>query len=213
MACRYYDDILTEKIKRWIPEASKLRVLKPDETKRLFELTAEDNKDKAFKLPMVAISRNNDIELLTAIKNPQSFDGLRLLNNSNQTLMLNIIPIRLQYQLDIYTKKSDEADEYVRSFLFKLINNPLLKINIPYNNTFLEHTANIRVLDTVSDTSDISERIFSGQFYRWTIQLEVQDAFLFSLPYRNNWQFVLNDTPIELSDNITTNGIIEKVSE
>jgi hypothetical protein len=46
MACRYYDDILVAKILRWIPEASGLRVLKPDESKRLFELTAADKRSK-----------------------------------------------------------------------------------------------------------------------------------------------------------------------
>jgi hypothetical protein len=52
------------------------------------------------------------------------------------------------------------------------------------------------VLDTVSDTSSISERIFSGQFTRWTIQLEIQDAFLFSVPYRRDWRFATEDDGI-----------------
>ena len=56
MACRYYDDILSEKIKKWIPENSNLRVLKPEETKRLFELTANDNNDQAFKLPFGTVN-------------------------------------------------------------------------------------------------------------------------------------------------------------
>lgn len=198
MACRYYDDILTAKIKKWIPENSNLRVLKPEETKRLFELTADDNNDQAFKLPFISLSRNNDIELLENIKSVKSFDGLKLLQNSDQTLTMNVISIKLGYQLDIYTKRYDEGDEYVRSFLFKLINNPLLKIEIPYNDTKILHTANIRVLNTVSDTSAISERLFSGQFTRWTIQLEIQDAFLFSIPYRKNWKFILDDTEIDL---------------
>jgi hypothetical protein len=57
------------------------------------------------------------------------------------------------------------VDEYVRNFLFKLINNPVLKVKIPYNGAEIEHIANIRVLSNVSDTSDISERIFVGQFH------------------------------------------------
>ena len=197
MACRYYDDILSEKIKKWIPENSNLRVLKPEETKRLFELTANDNNDQAFKLPFIALSRNNDIELLENIKSVKSFDGLKLLQNSDCTLSLNVIPIKLEYQLDIYTKRYDEGDEYIRSFLFKLINNPLLKIEIPYNDTKILHTANIIVLSIVLDTIEILERIFSGQFTRWTIQLEIQDAFLFSTPYRKNWKFILDDTEID----------------
>jgi hypothetical protein len=46
------------------------------------------------------------------------------------------------------------------------------------------------VLSTVSDTSDISTRIFAGQFYKWTIQLELQDGFLFSIPQKQNWRIV-----------------------
>jgi hypothetical protein len=80
--------------------------------------------------------------------------------------LFNVLPIKLSYQLDIYTKTAEEGDEYLRNFLFKLINNPVLKILIPYNNVNLEHIANIRVLNQVSDTSAINERIFSGQFTR-----------------------------------------------
>lgn len=166
MALRYYDDVLAERLKRWIPENSHLRILKPDESKRLFELIANDNNDKNIKVPFIALSRDTSIEINSNIKQNKSFDGLKLANNDDITLQLNVIPVTLNYQLDIYTKTYDEGDEYLRSFLFKLINNPVLKIEIPYNNTSIQHIANIRVADQVSDTSDISERMFSGQFTR-----------------------------------------------
>ena len=210
MALRYYDDVLAERLKRWIPENSHLRILKPDESKRLFELIANDNNDKNIKVPFIALSRDTSIEINSNIKQNKSFDGLKLANNDDITLQLNVIPVTLNYQLDIYTKTYDEGDEYLRSFLFKLINNPVLKIEIPYNNTSIQHIANIRVADQVSDTSDISERMFSGQFTRWTIQLELQDAFLFSIPYRKNWK--LDGITVEVSDKITEPGeIIETV--
>lgn len=212
MALRYYDDVLAERLKRWVPENSHLRILKPDESKRLFELIANDNNDKNIKVPFIALSRDTSIEINSNIKQNKSFDGLKLANNDDITLQLNVIPVTLNYQLDIYTKTYDEGDEYLRSFLFKLINNPLLKIEIPYNNTSIQHVANIRVADQVSDTSDISERMFSGQFTRWTIQLELQDAFLFSIPYRKNWK--LDGITVEVSDKITEPGeIIETVVE
>ena len=242
MACRYYDDILVAKLKRWVPEESHLRVLKPDETKRLFELNAEDNKDEPIKLPVIALSRDPDIELLLNVKNPRSFDGLNLTAKQYnkdtgrwepisdlQSIHLNVIPIKLGYKLRIFTKKADEGDEYVRQFLFKLINNPLLKITIPYNDVktdegrTIEHTANIRVLSTVSDTSDITERIFPGQFTVWTIELEIQDAFLFSIPYRNNWHLIVGEElggpetndggGLEVSNKITEPGEIEEINE
>ena len=68
--------------------------------------------------------------------------------------------------MDIYAKTEEDCQEYLRNFLFKLINNPVMIIGIPYNNLELEHKVNIRVLNNVSDTSAIGERLFSGQFHR-----------------------------------------------
>ena len=207
MACRYYDDILVAKIMKWLPEASNLRVLKPSESKKLFALTADDRKDQPLSFPLLALSRNKDVELLSTVKQPKSYDGIKLLSNPSGTLQLNVIPIKLLYDLTIYTKTEEEVDEYVRNFLFKLINNPVIKVKIPYNDAQIEHIANIRVLSTVSDTSDISERIFSGQFHCWTIQLEIQDAFLFSLPYRRNWQLYVEEDIIEDGSTINNSSV------
>lgn len=194
MAISYYDDAVTQKIQGWLADSSKLRVLSPDESTRLFQLNAEDNNDQQIKLPIIAISRNKDIEIESAIKQNKSFDGVVIGGEETPTrattIHMNVIPIKTTYQLDIYTKKRIEADEYVRQYLFKLINNPQIIIEIPYNNCVIKHTANLRVLNTVSDTSDISTHIFPGQFYKWTIQLELQDGFLFSIPQKQNWRFV-----------------------
>ena len=120
------------------------------------------------------------------------------------TYQLNVIPIKPEYQLDIYAKTAIECEEYVRSFLFKLINNPLLQIEIPYHDLHIEHTAYIRVLSNIANTSNISERVFSGQFTRWTIQFELHDAFLFSIPYRRNWK--LDGHDLELSKDVSEIG-------
>ena len=192
MAISYYDEAITQKIKNWLADSSKLRVLSPDESNRLIQLAADDNNDAPLKLPIIAISRNKDIELESAIKQNKSFDGFVVHKDKTTatTVHMNVIPVKTTYQLDIYTKKRIEADEYVRQYLFKLINNPQIIIEIPYNNYVLKHTANLRVLNTISDTSDISTHVFSGQFYKWTIQLELQDGFLFSIPQKNGWKFV-----------------------
>lgn len=230
MACRYYDDLLVKKLQNWVPENSKLRILKPNESKRLFELTANDNADQAFKLPFIALSRNNDIELLSTVKQPKSFDGLTLNTDILRadlsglkgkeyeealkkipkiTAKLNAIPVKLEYQMDIYTKKYEEGDELVRQFLFKLINNPLMIVEFTYNGIVFRHTTNIRILSTVSDTSDIGERVFSGQFTRWTIQMELHDTFLWSIPYKENWTLYVDG--LEISEKIDLEGELEEL--
>lgn len=192
MAISYYDEAVTQKIKNWLADSSKLIVLSPDESARLIQLHAEDSNDAPLKLPLIAISRNKDLEIESTIKQNKSFDGLIIERDSTNatTVHLNVIPVKTTYQLDIYTKKKIEADEYVRQYLFKLINNPQIIIEIPYNNYIIRHTANLRVLNTVSDTSDISTHIFAGQFYKWTIQLELHDGFLFSIPQKQGWKII-----------------------
>ena len=196
MAISYYDEAVTKKIKGWLADSSKLRVLSPDESTRLIQLHAEDSNDQPLTLPLIAISRNKDLEIESTIKQNKSFDGLILGkgNTAASTIHLNVIPVKTTYQIDIYTKKRIEADEYIRQYLFKLINNPQIIIDIPYNKAnhdyVIRHTANLRVLSTVSDTSDIPTHIFAGQFYKWTIQLELQDGFLFSVPQKQNWRIV-----------------------
>ena len=122
MACRYYDDLMVKKLQRWLPEASGLRVLKPNETKKLFELTASDNNDRGFQLPLITLSRDTSITLLSTVKNPKSFDGLKIDHKEamlggkaikTHTAQLNVLPIKLVYQLDIYTKTYEEGDEYL----------------------------------------------------------------------------------------------------
>jgi hypothetical protein len=194
MAISYYDDAIVEKLKKWIPDTNTLRILGPDDTKKLFETKADDTGDQPVKFPFITLTRNRDLEILSNIKQLKSFDGFKVLNSAtknvvipDKTALFNVIPVKTTYQINIYTKFKYEADEYVRNFLFKLINNPQIIVNIPYNNMELRHTANLRVLETVSDTSDISQRLFPGQFYRWTIQLELQDGFLFNIPYKTNY--------------------------
>ena len=198
MAISYYDDAVTAKIKGWLADNSALRVLNPDETNRAITLHVEDSGDQPLQLPLLTISRNKELEITNTIKQNKSFDGLIIKRNTENatTVHMNVIPVKTLYQLDIYTKRQLEADEYVRQFLFKLINNPQIVVEIPYNNYVIKHTANLRVLNSVSDTSDIPNHLFAGQFYRWTIQLELQDGFLFSIPYKKNWRFIGADIGI-----------------
>ena len=211
MALEYYDDVITAKISRWLPSTANVRVLKPNESKRLLELNANDTNDKPLQLPLIALARNNDIELMLNVKSPKSYAGKKLSQTKEQSLLLNAIPIKLQYQLDIYTKFADEGDEYLRQFLFKLINNPSIKIIIPYNGINIEQIANIRVLNTVSDTSAIPEQIFPGQFTRWTIQFEILDAFFYDAPYKKNWQLFVPETNDEFLEWIRVDEVSEVI--
>lgn len=200
MAIRFYDDAVATKINNWLPKDKnrKIQVLKPDEVKRLFEIEADEKKDKPLSLPLIAISRDTTIDIIQPTMTPMSFDGMMIESDGVQTIQLDAIPISLSYQLDIYTKRFDEGDELLREFIFKIVNHPQLVIDIPYNNQKLKYVTAIKLQSQVEDTSDISQRLFPGQFTRWTLRFDVDRPYLFSVPLVNN---VSMDAELEVVDN------------
>ena len=188
MAIRYYDEALTTKINSWLPKSKnrKIQVLKPDEVKRLFTIEADERNDKPIQLPLIAISRETQIDVLHPTKRAMSFDGMMLESDGKHTIQLDAVPISITYQLDIYTRHFDEGDELLRELIFKIINNPQLTITLPYNNQNLIQVCAMKMQGRVEDTSSISERLFSGQFTRWTLRLNIDGAYLYSIPYVDN---------------------------
>lgn len=188
MAIRYYDEALATKINSWLPKSKnrKIQVLKPDEVKRLFTIEADERNDKPIQLPLIAISRDTQIDVLHPTKRAMSFDGMMLESDGKHTIQLDAVPISITYQLDIYTRHFDEGDELLRELIFKIINNPQLTITLPYNNQNLIQVCAMKMQGQVEDTSSISERLFSGQFTRWTLRLNIDGAYLYSIPYVDN---------------------------
>lgn len=186
MAIRFYDSAIYEKIKNWVRDPN-MHILGVDESTRLFQLHADETSDKPVKLPLIAISRDSSYEILSTSKRALSYDGARLAATEQKSQVLNAIPIKISYQVDIYTKYFAEADEYARNFIFNLINYPKVQIDIPYNNANIQHNSTISLETNITDNSNISERLISGQFTRMTIRFTVDDAYLFSIPFMENW--------------------------
>ena len=185
MSVRLYDEAIVTKIKSWIKD-DKLKVLKPDETSRLFQMIANMTNDKPITLPLIAISRSNEIEIENTNKKMMTYDGRMLDATIDKSLQIDAIPMILNYQIDIYCEDDKEADEYMRNFVFSIINHPKVRVILPYNQINYEHWSYMRLLSTIEDNSDVPLRLFPDQFARWTIRFTVDDAYLFSLPYKDN---------------------------
>ena len=189
MAVRFYDEAVYNKIQKWIKDPNMV-ILKPNESSRLFQIQNDKNNDKPLTLPLISLARDPNIGMSVTTKRALTYEGLVIGNNEKSSVQLDAIPIELNYQLDIYTRRFDEGDEYLRNFVFNMVNHPTLKILIPYNGAEIEHICYIRVLPTLSDNSDIPEKVFPDEFTRWTIQFTINDAFLFSLPVKENGKLV-----------------------
>lgn len=74
----------------------------------------------------------------------------------------------------------------MRNILFNLINFPQLVVYIEYNGEKIEFHSAVTINGEVEDTSDISERMVSGQFTRLSLQISVDDAYLWDFRIRDN---------------------------
>ena len=192
MSINLYDTAFLNKIKGWVKD-DKMTIVGPDETRRLFQEVADQTNDKPIQLPLISLQRLREIEIRNVNKSPLTRDGITIeakLTTQDQNAVAKIItlaaiPISISYQLDIYCRYADEANEYVRNFVFNLINYPKLTITIPYNNINYNHNAGIILQSSITDNSDIPERMIPGQFTRMTLQCILNDAYLFSAPIRN----------------------------
>ena len=191
MSLALYDKALLNKIQKWVKDDT-IKITSPNETKRLFEYIADINDDKPINLPLIALRRDSNVEILNTNKKPLTFDGKTIVYSTTERgipfkgNILNAIPISLKYQLDIYTRYFEEADEYSRNFIFNFINYPLLTVEIPYNNSNLTANATIKLNSELTDNSDIPERLVPGQFTRMTLQLYIDDAYLWDYRAKDN---------------------------
>lgn len=200
MSIGLYDDALYNKINKWVKDPN-MRILKVDESTRLFQMISDQTNDKPIQLPLIALSRDSSIRILTPQKQELSYNGMKIYSDENISVQVNAIPIELKYQLDIYTRGRAEGDEYVRNFVFNFINSPKLIVDVPYNNLGFQHTSNLYLDENIQDNSDIKEHLFSDQFVRYTLTLYIDDAYLFSLPDKENIKIVGLD--LDVQDRIT----------
>lgn len=196
MSVRLYDDALVKKIKNWVKD-EKVRILSPDETLELFQKTANDKNDEPISLPIISLTRSREVDLDHPHKKMMTFDGMMLDATIDKSLQIDAIPMTLNYQLDIYTRYKYEADEYMRNFVFNLVNHPKVKVVLPYNDINYTHYSNVKLIPTIEDNSDVPNRLVSDQFTRWTISFTIDDAYLFSLPYKSNVHIVGFDVECE----------------
>ena len=189
MAVRFYDEALLKKFQKWTAD-TQVQLTGINETRRLFEVVADKTNDKPIQLPLIALSRNGGYTIQEKYKQPRSYNGSALVVTTDSGAKLNAIPIGISYQIDIYARHLAEADEYARNIVFNIINYPKLNIEIPYEDSGLTHDANIRLITDVEDNSDIPERLISGQFTRFTIGIDIDDAYLFDVRVKDNLSIV-----------------------
>lgn len=195
MSTYLYDEAFVDKLRKWTAD-TEVTITSPEDTRRLFEVIADKNNDCPIPLPLIALRRRGGYQVLNRGRNVLSSDGMRLVANDEVGAHLNAIPISIPYQLDVYARHYKEADEYMRNIIFNVINYPRLDVSIPYEGVDYVHSSNIRMSLEVEDNSDIPERLVVGQFTRLSLQIDIDDAYLWDVHVKKTKTISYVDTDI-----------------
>lgn len=212
MSVNLYDAALLRKIQFWVKDPN-MTILGVNESTDLLKYRLDANNDQPLKLPIISLSREPNIKIVSINKKPQTYDGLKIESANEKTNQLNSIPISIRYQLDIYTRYDNEAQEYMRNFIFNFINYPKVDLEVPYNNSKLIMNAYIQLDNEYADNSDIPERLIRDQFHRQTLSFTLNGS-LYDYRAYDNWKIDCCNMVLLLRDeelNTAENSIDIKV--
>lgn len=169
-----YDEAITNKFKSLFQD-SRITVQLAENAIRYVAQLKDDN----ITFPLVNLNRTDWSLRDDDISWAQSRTGVaNRINPDNTISVMRAIPIRLEYQVDVYTVDRFTNDEIYRELIFYFLKHPTLEVDIPYT-VDGKHVFNFDVNPDIQDNSDTVEHINKGVLYRYTSTWVVKDAYLF----------------------------------
>lgn len=204
MSVNLYDDAIINSL-REITQDSRIHISPAENVFRTIGKLegSEDN----INLPIISLSRPGWTILDS--NHHMKFDGAIHLSDHDNNKVQNIqaIPIRINYLLDVWTRYRAENDMIMRELIFYYKTHPTLSITVPYGLDYV-HNFNIFFESDIEDNSDIVEHKNRGEYFRQTIGLYTDDAYLWKSSSRGFTKLVLDYEAYNNRDNLIE--VIEK---
>lgn len=166
-------------------------------TNNIIQIT---NSENVFNIIGDIENDNIQFPIISLIRTGWQFTGAEpeFLNNSGglvgylegekgeriKQVRLQAFPIQINYQLDIWTQNRYDNDVIAREFCWFYKQNPQLRVFIPHGLNITE-PFNLFIENEIVDNSDIAEHNSRGRYYRQTIGLYVDDAYLWKSSVTN----------------------------
>ena len=175
MSVDYYDKAIINHF-REIFDDNRISILPVEQAIRFTAQLKQDN----VVFPLISTNR-----LGYSIKlNEVNFNGLRQGGFQNRgangiNTFAQIIPIRINYQIDVFTVSKAQGDALLRELIFHLMLNPTLQVEVPYQ-LDMNHNFNLFLESDIVDNSDTIEHLDKGVKFRNTLSFYTDDAYLFA---------------------------------
>lgn len=193
MSVTLYDDALLEKFREIFDNV----VFSPPD--RAFKRKSEINQGKV-EFPLISLYRENYTISFENFNFRQLRRGqeIQYMNDDKSIVqMVESLPLRIDYQLDVWAEDRKLVDKMVCELLFFMLTHRTVNITVP--GTDKEFTFDFQ-LEDISDNSDIMSFEERGRVYRVTIPFYFDNAHIFML---DNLDTVLDiDISVEIDEDI-----------
>ena len=175
MSVKLYDDAIVESF-RSLMQDNRISILPVEQALRFSAQLQRDD----IRFPLISTYRlgysirENDVNYYGL-----NTGGYRKRNDNGTNTFVQIVPIKINYQLDIFTVDRESCDNIIRELVFYLLQTPSLTVKIPYDIN-MEHRFNLYMEPDIVDNSDTVEHTNKGVLFRNTLNLYTDDAYLFS---------------------------------
>lgn len=188
MSVYAYDEALVQDLRRIFSDG-RIHIVPPEDA---FDLIGTLQKDKIL-FPMITLSRPG---WLLSDNKPEHmiFEGLpdkiteskeevpdhrtKGFDSSFDVIRLQALPIRINYQIDVWTESRLENDNIMRELIWYYTLHPTLNVKIVYEDVERFHHFNVFFDADVEDNSDIESHKDRGRYFRQTISMYTDDAYL-----------------------------------
>lgn len=174
MSVYLYDEALVKQMRK-ITGDDRIHIVDPDSAISFF---AQFDKDKV-EFPAIVISRgavtlNDYRNQVVALKGQSA-----RIDENNLVVKAKLIPIRIEWTIDVFAVDRFTCDEIIRELVFYFITYPRFEVQVPYQ-LDIPQNFDIFVSSNIEDNSDLVEFPNRGEYFRETITVWTDNAHFYS---------------------------------
>ena len=173
MSIKAYDDAIISEFRR-VFNSDTVYILPVENAVRFLAQLKKDKVD----FPLISTMRLGFSIVGDNVNQNAKMIGSFAKREDNNNIFAQSIPIRIEYQLDIFAVDKETCDDISRELIFFIYQHPSLLAHFDYGLNF-DHKFNLFMNDDVVDNSDTVEHINNGVMFRNTFTFYTDDARLF----------------------------------
>lgn len=185
MSVKCYDDAIIANFRNIFNDGT-ISILPVENAIRFSAQLRKDDVD----FPMISTTRlGYSIVSSNVNQSAKTIGSFVVRDGKNNNVFAQSIPIRIEYQLDIFTVDRWTCDEITRELIFYFYQHPTLVAHFDYG-LDIDHNFNLFLNDDIVDNSDTVDHADKGVMFRNTLTFYTDDARLFRSKKQKQGQIV-----------------------